>query len=152
MDTLSPLEANRIWVERLDIRFAQELRAHDCSAYDLKIEPKAWKDASGVSYKVRLAFALRPREVDQCCYSKLDVAIVGVFTLPSDTDEAIRRNLIPLNCYVILYGFARGLVAQVTGLNPGGPFLLPAVNFMEVLRAQRAPRRKALRSEVAQAQ
>lgn len=151
MGILSPLEPARIWLERLDVQFLEERPEHDSHAYDLSIEPRVWKDISGLSYKVRLDLTFAPRDDSLCSYARIQVTAVGIFNLAAETSDELRRQLIPLNCYVVLYGFSRGIVAQVTGLNPGGPFLLPAVNYIEVLRSKRrvsarAPRKQARRA------
>ena len=64
-------------------------------------------------------------------FQKLNVFCQGLFSLPDDTAEDLVRQLVPLNCWAILHGILRGIVAQVTGVTDKGIFLLPTVNFVE---------------------
>ena len=67
-----------------------------------------------------------------------------MFELPADTSDETISQLVPMNCLAILHGFARGVVAQVTGLNDGGPFLLPTVNFVEALQKKSRKKKAAV--------
>ena len=106
------------------------------SNYDLIVEVSTRKKRDAMSFKVGLALTLKSVQGSPCRYKKLHIHLVGVFDLPEDTQEELVRQLMPLNCLAILHGFGRGVLAQVTGLNPGGPVILPAVNFVEVLKSQ----------------
>lgn len=132
------LEPKRIWLERLDIRLARAGTGAGEEDYTIDVSPKVWANKDRKSFKVRLPVTMKPAKDATCRYSKIEAVTTGVFDIAPDTPEDLVRQLVPLNCYVILYGFARGVVAQVTGLNPGGPFLLPALNFLKLLHADNA--------------
>jgi preprotein translocase subunit SecB len=44
--------------------------------------------------------------------------------------------MIGLNGLSILYGVARGVVAQATANCPHGKFILPSVNFIELMKSK----------------
>ncbi len=132
------LEPKRIWVDRLNIRLARAETGAVEEDYSIDVSPKVWASKDRRSFKVRVPITMKPAPDATCRYSKIEVFATGVFDIAPDTPEEMVRQLVPLNCYVILYGFARGVVAQVTGLNPGGPFLLPALNFLKLLHADNA--------------
>lgn len=58
----------------------------------------------------------------------------GFFSYADGTDDDYIKKTIALNAPSILYGVARGIVAQATGNCEYGKFILPAVNFVEILK------------------
>ena len=73
--------------------------------------------------------------------------INGFFSFPKDTPEETMQKMIGLNGTVMLFGVARGVVAQATANGAHGKFVLPAVNFVELIKNSRAssgePKRKS---------
>jgi preprotein translocase subunit SecB len=65
---------------------------------------------------------------------RIGLAVSGYFGFPKGTDEEIIQKMIGPNGLSILYGIARGTVAQATACSRHGKFILPAVNFIELLR------------------
>ncbi len=86
---------------------------------------------------VRLSISCRPEEdLDGVCsYRLIDVTVWGIFTVSGDISDQQRDTLLGYNTVSILHGIIRGLLISVTGGCIGGPFLLPAVNYLEHLRA-----------------
>jgi preprotein translocase subunit SecB len=60
--------------------------------------------------------------------------INGFFGFPKETGEETMQKMISLNGLVMLYGIARGVVAQATANGAHGKFVLPAVNFVELIK------------------
>jgi len=60
--------------------------------------------------------------------------IVGYFLFALDTAEQTKARMIHLNGASILYVIARGFVGQATGAAKNGQYVLPSVNFLEMLR------------------
>ena len=73
--------------------------------------------------------------------------ISGFFGFAKGTDEETMQKMISLNAPVMLYGVARGVVAQATANGPYGKFVLPAVNFVELVKNSKIspsePKRKS---------
>lgn len=86
---------------------------------------------------VRLSISCRPLEdLDGVCrYRIIDVTVWGIFTVSDDLSDEQRDTLLGYNTVSILHGIIRGLLISVTGGCIDGPFLLPAVNYLEHLRA-----------------
>ncbi len=78
--------------------------------------------------KTKKAFSAAPYYI----YLKIS----GFFSFPEGTDEETIRKMIGLNGLVMLYGAARGVVAQVTANCPHGKFVLPSRNFVELVKAK----------------
>jgi preprotein translocase subunit SecB len=71
----------------------------------------------------------------------IDVEIAGIFTFPSGTDSNDMEGIIRVNGCTILYGLLRGHLASVTGAFPSGPYVLPTVNMLEVVKRIEESRR-----------
>lgn len=60
--------------------------------------------------------------------------ISGFFSFMSEINEETINKMIGLNGPVILYGVARGVVAQATANCRHGKFILPTVNLLEAMK------------------
>ena len=69
-----------------------------------------------------------------CGPYRLSLRISGFFSFTESVDEETMHRMIGLNGISILYGLARGAVAQFTATCRHGKFLLPSVNFVELLK------------------
>lgn len=69
------------------------------------------------------------------------IRIVGYFSFVENTDETMIKKMIGLNGPAVLYGVARGVVAQVTANCRFGKFILPTVNFVELTKRKTSVKR-----------
>ena len=76
---------------------------------------------------------------------QLHLKLNGFFSFPEGTEEETIKKMIGLNGLVILYGTARGIVAQATANCLHGKFILPSVNFVELVKKKAQPARKPQR-------
>lgn len=67
--------------------------------------------------------------------------ITGLFRFLKEAEEKTIARMINLNGLSILYGIARGVVAQATANGIHGKFILPSVNFVEILKKKAAMKR-----------
>jgi preprotein translocase subunit SecB len=65
---------------------------------------------------------------------QISLKIIGFFSFVEGTAEETMNKMIGLNGLTILYGVSRGIVAQATANCPHGKFILPSVNFVELLK------------------
>ena len=143
---LSPLELKRTFLEVLEIRPnpARDPSVEITEDYKVQLTTEVLEKPDSHDYRVSIDFRLSPQKDAVCRFDRLEVKLAGFFSLPKDTEEELIGRLIPLNCLVILYGIARGIVAQATGMVARGPFMLPPVNFIEYWEKQkRKENRKA---------
>jgi preprotein translocase subunit SecB len=68
----------------------------------------------------------------------ISLMIVGDFSFANGTDEDLMQRMVRINGSSILYGIARGIVGQATGASKHGQFVLPTVNFVEIVKAKAA--------------
>lgn len=109
----------------------------DMSKYESSLEIGTRKTRQHWDFRVSLGVVFTPKEGEACRFDVIRVELVGLFHLPDDFDEEMVQRLVPLNCLAILYGIARGVVAQSTGMMPGGAFMLPPVNFVEAVKQKK---------------
>jgi|Deesub1362A_J573_1020465.scaffolds.fasta_scaffold23972_2 preprotein translocase subunit SecB len=63
--------------------------------------------------------------------------ITGFFRFKEGTDEVTIKKMIGLNAPAMLYSIARGIVSQTTAQSLHGKFILPTVNFVELVTKRR---------------
>lgn len=86
------------------------------------------------SFKIPLNVLLRWENAPNAPFSQISIGVVGIFSFPEDTSEEEISKYVPLLCLTNLYGFARGIVANATGLCPSGAYFLPTLNMNDVVR------------------
>lgn len=69
--------------------------------------------------------------------------ITGFFSFKEGTDEETIKKMISLNAPAMLYSIARGIVSQATAQSIHGKFILPTVNFVELLKKKRKKKTSA---------
>jgi len=75
----------------------------------------------------------RDEDFEQGDY-RIHLKLSGFFSFAEGTSEEMINGMIAHNGLSILYGVARGSVADATATSWHGKFVLPAVNFIELVR------------------
>lgn len=65
---------------------------------------------------------------------RLTLQVTGYFHFSEGTDEDLIKKMMAPNGLAILYGIARNLASQMTGMGRFGRVLLPTLNFIEIIR------------------
>ena len=73
--------------------------------------------------------------------------MAGIFRFAPDVGEDTFVQLLASSAPAMLHGMARGILAQTTGLCVGGPFLLPALNYLTLFEQWRERVEKELAAE-----
>jgi preprotein translocase subunit SecB len=139
----SLLNITDFFVDELKVRINHEYKKSGKEIADVTtsigIKRKAKEPEFMINMTVELnkskeAFAKAPY------YIYLD--IVGFFSFIEGTDEETMSKMIGLNCPAIIYGVARGIVAQATANFRHGKFVLPTVNFVEAMKKAQSKKGK----------
>lgn len=76
------------------------------------------------------------------------IKLSGFFSYNEGTEEEYIKKTLALNAPSILYGVARGIIAQVSCNYEYGKFIIPAVNFVEILKRKhqvnKKPKKKSM--------
>jgi preprotein translocase subunit SecB len=130
----------------LDEYFVDEIHVRVNTAYrqpDQEIERKSEIGSSitikrkGTKPEFMIAMNLeinKPKEAFAVSAYYISLNIIGYFSFVEGTDEETVKKMIVLNGPVILYGVARGVVGQATGNCRFGKFVLPTLNFLEIMK------------------
>lgn len=93
------------------------------------------KDGVQVPYKVSLDVSVDPATKKPALEPyAVKIKIVGFFTFKGEITNDQREKMLKLNGATILYGVARGIIAQTTGGGFHGKYILPAVNFVDMFK------------------
>jgi len=140
MKATSPLQLERYRLEKLVIDFSDEwLQAEntepdDPTAYEVRTDFDVYRSEDEM-FLVRLSVESRPESDSPTPrFNEVSVVVWGMFSLTAGTEEETKQQLIPYNCVAILHGLARGVITSATGACVAGPFLLPTINYLEVIK------------------
>lgn len=142
---LSPLQLDHFHLERLIIEVSPdspelEIEAEERSEYQFTFRKELAKHPDHEKYMVLLGITCTHCEAeDTKGQLHLEADVRGFFSLPDDAPEDFIEQVVPLNCYAMLYGLIRGIVAQATGMTRQGTILLPTINLMEALQPTDEP-------------
>lgn len=123
--------------------FVEELRVKANGAYKgTSAEEGALETSVGIKRKgkephfmIQMKVELNKEKADfdkSRYYVYLDIS--GFVNFAEGTDEETIKKMIGLNGPAILYGVARGVVAQATANCRHGKFVLPAMNFVKAIK------------------
>ena len=108
------------------------------------------KHADAKQFIVNLSVRCRRRDearLARFAYIQSDVA--GVFVMDDTASVELRRLLVPHNCLAILHGLMRGIVASATGSCVHGPYMLPVLNYKELVDGKLRILRRKLKADIA---
>jgi len=136
------LQLENYRLSTLAVRFNDEWIAADEPAereqYDVAPDAEILVSENEPEYLVRLSVTCEPSpDIEGLCrFSLIEATVWGIFSLSDETPEQQRDVLIGYNTISILHGITRGLIISATGGCVGGPFILPAINYNELIEAQ----------------
>lgn len=134
-----PLDIWQYFVEELALRALAEHesdRGHSGSVgVDFEVQRN---EKNPIEYRIimRIKLAESGYVPEENPPYSLALTISGYFRFEAGTDEPTMKRMLHVNGTSILYGIARGLVGQATGASVHGQFVLPTVNFIQILEAR----------------
>lgn len=147
----SPLRLDEFVIESLHVRTRVDESPVRGSAHapTLDVHADVLRAGEELRFLIPLTVRVNHKPADYRLHGfALDLKLLGFFSFDQELDEDQVNHLITLNAPSILYGIARGIVAQVMALTNTGKHILPSVNFVELMR-QRAERRGRGRARTA---
>lgn len=130
------IDANPNWIPKDGYRKIME-----------KAEPEfhfnVFKHPQGMRFSVQVKIKLSWPQVPESPFLSVESDLLGIYSLPDGVTEDQVREYVPTLCLVNLYSLARGIVAQATGMCPGGTLYLPLVDMNKVVK-QHAEKKKQL--------
>ncbi|NSW55673.1 MAG: hypothetical protein HPY44_06635 [Armatimonadetes bacterium] len=128
------VEFDEDWLEAAEAGEAEE----HSETYNVEAKVAFYsKEDAGEEAAIRLLVNCTP-QTGRCRFRQVKIVLWGIFIADSTLDEDEKARYFGLNGPAILHGLARGIVASATGGCVEGPFIIPALNFAEILAAQAA--------------
>ena len=92
-----------------------------------------------VEHALQLRIRLRPDAPGDSppAIQDMDVSLTGYFSFAERASEENRAKIYPLTAVAMLFGVARGIVAQATALFPTGTFMLPPLDVTSAAKKKR---------------
>jgi len=146
MSIQAPLNFHDYFVSELAVKsnpvFDPKLREQDEIPLSVKLSVKDKKN-DPKQFLLQLEYALGKTKNNLAgCPYYISIHISGFFQIVNDFEENKIFELKHLNAPAILYGTARGIIAQNTASAQHGKFILPPINFVEILKQKKQPEKK----------
>jgi len=143
---LAQLEINQYFVDKYTIEANPSFDGQDESTDQIDIDFAMARASDGSpNFELRLFIDLNKEEefFSKAPY-RVHLQVTGYFSFPEDTEEKMIQKLIAPNGLAILYGCARNVVSQITGIGRFGRVTLPSVNFLEIIKEKAQNEQKTI--------
>lgn len=139
------LDFNEYFVDEVSVRSIPGFSRKDVQEFQLSFNFDIKQQAEKPLFMICMQIGSPPEEKaeDSRYPYAFDMKITGYFSFAPETDKETMHRMIGPNGLSMLYGVARGLMAQITANGRHGKFLLPSVNFIEILKERAAEMVKA---------
>lgn len=139
---LSLLRLNKAYVERLVVKASMAPGIGQQEDYKVVVSHSTPTAQTGGNARIlHLTVRLRPSadgdDERMTSFDEIAVSLLGVFAFADDATDDDKAKLFPVNAVSILFGLARGVIAQATGMCPAGSFMLPPVNVVAAAKKRR---------------
>lgn len=130
------LDINEYFVDELSVRTNHDFSKKDQSSGGIKVDFDIKRNNTNpLEFMIPMTIAVNSDESNFAIAEyQISLKISGFFGFAEGTDEETINRMIGPSGLAILYGVARGVVAQATGNCWHGKFILPAMNFVELLK------------------
>jgi len=134
--------------EELSYRFNRQLKQKPNTAFVSRVgvdfDVKENKEDKDQFLIVQMIQVNRREEDFKKSRYQINMRLLGRFRFESGIKEDVKNRMIFNNGPSILYGIARGIVAQLTGALGTEKFILPAVNFLAIAEKKAIAETKAI--------
>lgn len=130
------LNIKEYFVDEISIKTNPDYEKKELSCGSVKVEFDIRRsDSNPLEFMIPMTIFLNSEEVDFCNADYcVMLKLTGFFEFAAGADEETINRMIGPSGLSILYGIARGIVAQATGNCWHGKFILPSLNFIEILK------------------
>jgi preprotein translocase subunit SecB len=144
----------------IDEYFVEEVRVRTNPSYEesgqerrpgqIKVSVSIKKKGSEPDFMISMKLELnKEKRAFEASPYYVFLDITGYFSFEEGTEPDTIDKMIGFNGPAVLYGVARGIVSQITANCRNGKFVLPTVNFVELLQqqAEKNPKKKIKRKK-----
>jgi len=133
---LSPLQLKKIIVQKLSIEANDKFDSNykKDGQYSVEVSVRVGELEQESMVKVFLFVGNKAKHNKKACkLKKVEIVLEGQFFVHPGISKKLRQKLIPYNCVAMLFSTARGIILDATGNFPGGSFVLPTLDFTQIL-------------------
>jgi preprotein translocase subunit SecB len=132
------LNIKEYFVDEISVRTNHDFAKKDVSTSVVNVDFEIKRsNANPLEFMIPMTIEVNNQETSFSVAEYLVVLkLTGFFCFVEGTDEEIINKMIGPSGLSILYGVARGVVAQVTGNSWHGKFILPSMNFIELMKGK----------------
>lgn len=133
---LAQLNLNDYFIDELAFAANREREAGSTTSGTLSVDFDIRRSGEApLDFMITLVVDVNPRDEDfERGDYRIHLKLSGFFSFTEGTSEEMINGMITHNGLSILYGVARGSVADATATSWHGKFVLPAVNFVELVK------------------
>ena len=133
---LAQLNLNNYFIDEFAFAANREREATDTTAGSLDVDFDIRRSSENpLEFMIKLVVDInRDDESFKIGDYRIHLQLSGFFSFAEGLSEELISGMIAHNGLSILYGVARGTVADSTATSWHGKFVLPAVNFIELLK------------------
>lgn len=136
------LDINESFIRELIVKENPKYKHKEVSERKTTVSYDIKRENSGLLFMIDMNIQVgHSRKLVETDPYYISMKISGVFMFIKGTDEKTIAKMIHFNGLPILYGVARGIVAQTTANCLYGKYILPTVNFVEIIKKKKARKR-----------
>jgi len=140
------LDITEYYVRELIVRENPAYKAKESYEGEVKISYNIKRKGPELLFRIDMTAQVgSPKKMASAYPYYSSISLTGLFKFLGETDEDTIAKMIHLNGLSILYGIARGIVSQATSTSIHGKYILPTINFIEVIKRQST--KKALKKK-----
>jgi preprotein translocase subunit SecB len=137
------LDINEYFVREIIIKENPKYKPKEVYEGEVKVSFNITRKDSSLLFKIDMGIqAGSSKKMVETDPYYTSLKLTGLFSFFKETEENTIAKMINLNGLSILYGVARGVVAQTTANCIHGKFILPSINFVELLKRKLAKERR----------
>lgn len=129
---IAPLQLDDYWIDTLEVNAVQDVTERPVAQSGVvpRLRFEIFRSPESASYLIEMSIVSAKAHVARGVPYRLRLKLSGVFSFQPDTPEPTQTRMIYVNGPAILYGVARGIIAQATGAARHGKYVLPSVNLL----------------------
>lgn len=139
MNPISPLQLRDYYVESLHVEANKSFKANENKPHEstLLVDFDFLKRDDGPLFRIDLDVKINPTEESfRDAPYRIHIRTQTYLDFDPSTPKSEIARMIGPNGLAMAYSIARGIVGQATGTSLHGKFLLPTVNFVELIKAK----------------
>lgn len=133
---LAQLNINEYFVDNVIVQTNNKFKRTDTGTCRINVDYHIKRNNDNpLDFMISMLIELNKNDDDfDLAEYRILLNLTGFYSFTEGAEEPTINNMIAPSGLSILYGVARGVVSQLTGNCRYGKFILPTLNFMEIIK------------------